>query len=422
MTGREFESLRLHKKNPDNQLVGKHPDKLRTIMPTYKLINSYDAGGDIDKEWYVSYHYLIPEKLRKPNGNLYKRFRVFNTINSIHSKVERRKQLLVVKSGMQDLLQSGFNPFEQYSYSSNSNANKYNACRCIDEYLEFAKTTLKKNSYSVYEDRLHLFKSFLIDNEIDYKRIDQITKDNIFDFVTLYKANRGWANKTYNLYLQAIHSFLEFYIDNKENYLNVNVCAKIKRLGVQKKGNLPFNNAIFKDLLYYLKNNDKYLYQFCRLIYYSCMRPDAELRLLKIGHIDMFRRVIQVPSDNSKKNKTQYIPIDDELMNILLDMNLDRFNSTDYVFTLNEIPGPVPVYESYFRKRYLKVKNALGINNGETLYSFKHTRCIHLVQDGEKLHNIIKITRHKTLAELMDYLKDMGVVMGDEVKFKSRSI
>lgn len=152
------------------------------------------------------------------------------------------------------------------------------------------------------------------------------------------------------------------------------------------------------------------------------MRPDAELRLLRIGDIDLQRRLIQVPSENSKRNKTQYIPIDDEFLNILLDMNLDRFNKYDYVFSIDGKPGEKPAYESYFRKQFIPVKKALDINNGETLYSFKHTRCIHLVEDGEKLHNIIKLTRHKTLAELMDYLKDMGVILGDEIKLKSRSI
>lgn len=102
-------------------------------------------------------------------------------------------------------------------------------------------------------------------------------------------------------------------------------------------------------------------------------------------------------------------------MNILTEMNLDRYNKYDYVFTADECPGENPVYESYFRKKFVPVKRVLNINSGETLYSFKHTRCIHLVEDGEKLHNIIKLTRHKTLAELMDYLKDMGVILADEV-------
>lgn len=40
-------------------------------MPTYKLIKGYDAGGDFTKEWFVQYHYLIPEELRKPGGKTY---------------------------------------------------------------------------------------------------------------------------------------------------------------------------------------------------------------------------------------------------------------------------------------------------------------------------------------------------------------
>ena len=87
-----------------------------------------------------------------------------------------------------------------------------------------------------------------------------------------------------------------------------------------------------------MKDTNPYLYQFSRFIYYSCMRPDAELRLLKVGDIDLHRRLIQVPSGNSKWNKTQYIPIDDEFFNILMDMNLEKFNKYDYIFTANRCP------------------------------------------------------------------------------------
>lgn len=420
-TEKGFESLRLHKFNPDNQFVRNKPDKLRTVMPTFKLIKEYDANGDMSKEWFVSYHFLIPEKLRT-KGKLYERFKVFNTINSIHTKKERKAQLKVVKSSITELLESGFNPYEQFSYANASNSDKYNICRCIDDYLAFAKTTLKKNTFEVYEDRLILFKQHLSDIEISHYRIDQIGKEHIFEFVTTYKASRSWSNKTYNHYLQAINTFLQFYVDNRDGYIKENICTRIKRLEVYKKGNTPFNNTLFGSCLGWMKDNDPYLYQFSRFIYYSCMRPDAELRLLRICDIDIYRRLIQVPSDNSKKKKTQYIPIDDEFMNIIRNLDLDRYDKSFYIFTVNGTPGPKPIYESFFRKRFIPAKKACGLDSGETLYSFKHTRCIHLVEDGEKLHNIIKLTRHKTLAELMDYLKDMGVILGDEVKLKSRSI
>lgn len=112
-------------------------------MPTYKLIKGYDAGGDFTKEWLVQYHYLIPEELRKPGGKTYERFKVFNTINSIHSKKERLQQLNLVKESIRELLELGFSPYEQFRYSDSSYQEKHNICRCIDEYLEFAKATLK---------------------------------------------------------------------------------------------------------------------------------------------------------------------------------------------------------------------------------------------------------------------------------------
>ncbi|WP_433863105.1 tyrosine-type recombinase/integrase [Sphingobacterium thalpophilum] len=391
-------------------------------MPTYKLIRSYDADGDMSKEWFVSYHYLIPEKLREPDGKLYKRFKVFNTINSIHNKAERKRQLNIVKASIEELLEAGFNPFEQFNYAANSNSSKYNICVCIDEYLGVAKSSLKPNTYSVYEDRLNAFKTYLIDSGYGCKSIDMISKQNITDFLTTYKLNRCWSNKTYNHYLQAITTMFNYFLNNKDNYIETNVAEKIKKLEVYKKGNTPFRNKIFTDILEVMKAECPDLYQFSRFIYYSCMRPDAELRFLQIEHIDMDRRLIKVPHSNSKKKKTQYIPVDDEFYSILLEMNLDKYNDSDYVFGKNGCPGPEFVYEGYFRKKFIPLKKKLGINNGETLYSFKHTRCIHLVEDGEKLHNIIKLTRHKSLVELMDYLKDMGIILGDEIRLKSRSI
>ncbi|MFZ4263816.1 hypothetical protein ACFRAE_17400 [Sphingobacterium sp. HJSM2_6] len=127
-------------------------------MSTYKLIKTYDANGDMRKQWFVQYHCLIPEELRKPEGKLYERFRVFNSINSIHNKKERQNQLNIVKSAIRELLEAGFKPFKKCSYSENSFHEKYNVCRCIDEYLEFSKSTLKKNTYGPYEDRLNLLK------------------------------------------------------------------------------------------------------------------------------------------------------------------------------------------------------------------------------------------------------------------------
>src|SRR5690606_17794081 len=160
---------------------------------------------------------------------------------------------------------------------------------------------------------------------------------------------------------------------------------------VTKKGNRPFNNAEFPKLMEYCRENNAFLYQFCRFIYYSCMRPDAELRKLQIYEIDLVGRKMAVPGNNAKSKSTQWIPIDDSFLSILSEMGLHNYPSNYYVFGKNGKPGPKPVHEKYFGKYFRPVKKVLGLHPDTTLYSIKHTRCIHLVEDGEKLTNIIKL-------------------------------
>ncbi|PPL00112.1 tyrosine-type recombinase/integrase [Parapedobacter indicus] len=391
-------------------------------MPKYKHVGSYDAGGDLSKEWFVSYHFLKPEKLRKPNEPLYQRFRVCKSINSVHTLSERKRQLKIVKEGIKTLLGLGFNPFHVFKSYNKTSLSKYNIINCIDNYLLSVKSTLKRNSFRVYENRLLLLKQYLDMNGFSMLNIDDVTKQMIFEFVNKYRVERSWSNKTYNSYINDIQAFMGYYVDNYDDYLKTNPCKKIKRLSVVKKGNIPFDNRTLSDVLNWTKEKDPYLYQFCRFIYYSCLRPDAELRLLKVGDIDLVSRRIMAPSDNTKSKRTQWIPIDDEFAQILRELNLHQYKITDYIFTSTGTPGPKSVCEGYFRKRFIKVRRAIYIPEGVTLYAFKHTRCIHMVEDGVKLTTIIKYTRHSTLAELMDYLKDMGIIIGEEVSIKSRKI
>ena len=65
-------------------------------MPSYNLINSYNAGGDITKQWFVHYHYLIPKELKKPGRKTYERFKVYNTIKNPTSR--NSPFLAIVKS------------------------------------------------------------------------------------------------------------------------------------------------------------------------------------------------------------------------------------------------------------------------------------------------------------------------------------
>ncbi|WP_256013096.1 tyrosine-type recombinase/integrase [Desertivirga xinjiangensis] len=391
-------------------------------MPNYKLLKAYDAGGDISKEWFVQYHYLKPEALQRPDEPLYERFKVGSTINCLHTIPERKKQLRIVLKTMKQLLEAGFNPYQAYRAADNVQYQGYNICRCIDKYLSEVEPDLRIGTFRKYKERLGFFKMWLESKSLENLMIFHITKQHIFEFLKSKQLTERWSNKTYNHYLQAIHTFFEHIISNYDDFVNVNPCEKLKRLQITRKGNRPLDNQSFSEVLQHCKENEPYLYQFQRFIYYTCFRPDAELRLLKISDIDLIDRKIAVPANHAKSKIRQYIPIDDSLFEILTEMNLEQYPRHYFLFGKAGRPGELAVYQKYFNKLFRKVKKDLKIDVEITLYAFKHTRVIHMVQDGEKLPNIIKLTRHRTLAELMDYLKDMGVIIGEEVNLKSRRI
>ena len=141
-------------KPPDSQAVRKSPDRFRTIMQKYKLLKAYDAGGDINKEWFVYYHYLKPKEFQRPNEPLYERFKVGKTINCIHTVKERKQQLKVVYLAVKNMLEEGFNPFAEYWVQDHVEYAGYNICSCIDKYLASIDGDLKPHTIRIYKSRL----------------------------------------------------------------------------------------------------------------------------------------------------------------------------------------------------------------------------------------------------------------------------
>lgn len=389
----------------------------------YKLIESYDANGDLLKDWFVKYHFLKPDQLRVKGQDEWHRFTIGNSINCFHTKTERRKQLAVVKRGLKMLLKSGFNPFVEFNMCDVASYEGLTIRAMVAKYIEEVEHDTKHNTFRKYKAHVELFRDWILENGHGSVQIYNVKKDIVYGFLKYYQAKRDWENKTYNHYLNSIQGFFEHLINNHDDLLDKNPCKSMKRLKPNKKGNRPFDNHEFKSTLDHLKEHSPSLYNFCRFVYYSCFRPDAECRLVKISDIDLHSRRIRVGHDITKAGATQVIPIDDEFSEFISSLELHKYPRNYYVFGKGgAAPGPSPAHNQFFSKYFAPIKVLLGLHPDVTLYAFKHTRAIHMVEDGEDLFNIIKFTRHKSLATLMDYLKDMGVIIGETKKFKSRKI
>ena len=170
----------------------------------------------------------------------------------------------------------------------------------------------------------------------------------------------------------------------------------------------------------YLLENDYFLYLYCSFIFYTCIRP-RESRLIEIRDIDLLNRKITVRSQIAKNRKTQYVRIDDQLFDLLNEVNLDRYEKHDFLFSnASTIVGKTSASETMIRNRFDRaIKETNLQDNHYTLYGFKHTSNVQLFNDGWTLSQIMQRNRHASLVEVETYLR--SIMKNDKIDDFGRS-
>ena len=110
-----------------------------------------------------------------------------------------------------------------------------------------------------------------------------------------------------------------------------------------------------------------------------------------------------VPVSVSKNKKDDFVPIPKELC----------FEGKGKIFGRGH---------NYFSSRFLALRKELKLNENINLYSIKHTRAVHLAEDGVSPYAIMQLFRHSSIDITMTYLRGLGVNVGREAVDKSRNI
>ena len=166
--------------------------------------------------------------------------------------------------------------------------------------------------------------------------------------------------------------------------IEVNPAHNIKNKYVEDSiAHIPANENQHKLIKKCLQENHPYFYNFMQFMYYSGARP-KEILQIKLSFIDIKTREILLPAKITKgKISYRNIVIDDGLLDVLLDMEIDKYPKDFYLFGsfrepgkgnvgkyIDFIPGPTSIKRDTATKRYKKiVKDGLGID--VTMYSYK---------------------------------------------------
>jgi integrase len=165
-----------------------------------------------------------------------------------------------------------------------------------------------------------------------------------------------------------------------------------------------------------MREDDPLTYFATKLIYYLCIRAEKELKHFRVGNIFLDRKQVLIQAEEAKTDADRFIPIPDELMEELTHIRT-HYPADYYVVgkgtrikkVRDNTPSAKPFPNNMISARYAKIRIKAGLSSDHTPYSFKHTRVIHLKQDGAQDKDIMQVTGHESYQAYAEYLRDLGV-------------
>jgi integrase len=228
-----------------------------------------------------------------------------------------------------------------------------------------------------------------------------------------------WSNRTFNNNVTALSTVFNFLEDEK--IIPENPTKKITRKKAKAQKHRYYDPERFKKVRAVMQQQDPLLFFAAKLVYYLCIRSEKELKYLKVGNIFLDRRQVFIQAEESKTDADRFISIPDELMDELAAIR-NKYPTNYYVvgkgarikYVKENTPSSKPFPVNMLSARFMKIRKAAGLSSNHTLYSFKHTRIIHLKQDGANDADIMQLTGHESYQAFSDYLRDLGMAGNPE--------
>lgn len=408
-----------------------------------------EKKASLEKPWYVYFSFRNPEteKLeRQPN--------IKAGANKFKTRKERYAFLKTMQQALLELLQYGFNPYEDNTALEKSmfseettTSNKVStikqqvsstreqqpisiekeiieiqvedsSLRIEDAFkmtLELKVNMMNKNSYVQYKSRIGLFEKWLKERNYYNNPISFINKKIVIQYLNDVLKRTSARNR--NNSRTDIASMFQLLEDNEE--VKDNFVRKLPVLKSVPKRNKTYTPKLEKDLYDYMGEEDAHLLLFVKFISYSILRP-IEICRLKIEDIDIQDKKLYVKA----KNKPVQIKIIPEiLLNDLPD--LSQKNPKAFLFGRFEIGEDWDAEETNkrneFSKRFKKIKDQFKLGEEYGLYSFKHTFITKLyngfresMSQHEAKSNLMPITGHSTMTALEKYLRDIDAELPED--------
>ncbi|WP_259068983.1 tyrosine-type recombinase/integrase [Mucilaginibacter sp. X4EP1] len=364
--------------------------------------------------WYVEYYYN-GKQVRVKGG--------LNYHNDDHLKKQYEADVLL--QSIKDDLANGYDPNNPAAFIEKEKKELITLDEAIKIFKDYHVTHQSRSkTVSTY-----LSKLTALSKHYPGALLKDINTRMLETFVQSKVDDGTYAHNSVKSAKRIIGTFFNVMV--KKGYSTVNpkegFDKKIKSTKELEEKHTPYTDADVKRIFEYLDANDKYAAFFCRMIYYTCVRP-GEIRGLQVKDVNLKNNTITIRASVKKNpvdNKNQIIEIDRNFIKELEKLNLSQFPQEYYLTgSTMDIVGKKQVG---INTPYQKLMTALNnidkqdvidnphiktseriTNKGYDLYSFKHTSNIKKYNAGWTLSQIMKANRHGSISMTEIYLKKLG--------------
>jgi len=278
--------------------------------------------------------------------------------------------------------------------------NNLTVAECFEKYINNCIIkNLSNETITLYRNQFSIFQSTLDNPE---KLIEEVTSEDIDNFILTQRQNSKCNEITINSYLRGIRAFL--YYAMEEKYLQP---FKISYPKVTKRIKETYQDNELKALL--RKPNLKQatfseykIWVFSNYLLATGNRISSALDV-QIADLDFSNQLIQV--NKTKNRKAQIIPMSDALSKILKEyLKYRGGNTDDYVFcNTRGGKGDIRTYQEMLAK----YNRSRGVEK-TSAHLYRHTFAKKWIMNGGDIFRLQKILGHSDLSVVKEYVQMFG--------------
>ena len=151
-----------------------------------------------------------------------------------------------------------------------------------------------------------------------------------------------------------------------------------------------------------------------QLVYTSLIRP-KEIRLIRVGDIQLRDKCIRIPAANAKNRHERFAAVSPALMDYLLSQRLERLPPSHYLFGEDLRPSPTPCGAARLRKEWDKLRRALALPPEMQLYSLRDTGINNLLRSGMDALSVMQHADHHDLAMTTRYANHADRTLAERI-------